>query len=70
MPNNNPLAAALFGLLSAACWGTGDFAGGLATKKSSPYFVVLLSQLVGVILLTVLAWFIDELPPHPTDLIW
>lgn len=70
MLSNNPFAAALFGLLSAASWGTGDFAGGLATKKSSPYFVVLLSQFVGVILLLALVWFMGEPSPHPTDLIW
>lgn len=68
--NSSPFAAALFGLLSAASWGTGDFAGGLATKKSSAYFVVLLSQIIGVILLAILALLTGERSPHPTDLLW
>ncbi|MBP7999474.1 MAG: DMT family transporter [Chloroflexi bacterium] len=68
--SNNPLfAAAIFGLLSAASWGTGDFAGGLATKKSSAYFVVLFSQLIGIVFLLGLTLIIGERPPHPTDLL-
>ncbi len=64
MPSGSPFAAALFGLASAASWGTGDFAGGLATKKTSAYIVVLISQIIGLILLTGLALLMGE--PFPT----
>ncbi len=70
MPINQTLAAALFGLLSALSWGTGDFAGGMATKKSSTYFVVLLSQVIGVVILLLLALVVGEIWPRPVDLLW
>lgn len=66
---NGTFAAALFGLASAASWGTGDFAGGLATKKTSAYIVVLISQIVGLILLTALALLMGEPFPHPSDML-
>jgi hypothetical protein len=37
------LLALLFGLGSAASWGAGDFSGGLATKRSDVYTVVLVT---------------------------
>lgn len=63
-------AAAIFGLLSALSWGTGDFAGGMATKKSSTYWVVLFSQVIGVLLLLLLALATGEARPQPADLLW
>jgi drug/metabolite transporter (DMT)-like permease len=62
-------AAAFFGLASAVSWGTGDFAGGVATKRASAYIVVLLSQMVGLLLLTLLAFLMGEPFPHPRDMI-
>jgi drug/metabolite transporter (DMT)-like permease len=40
-----------FGLLAAAFYGAADFFGGLASKRSSVFSVVMLSQLVGLLLL-------------------
>lgn len=42
------IAAAGFGLLSAAIWGTGDFSGGLAARRSSLLSVTVVSNTVGV----------------------
>lgn len=62
--------SALFGLLSALTWGTGDFFGGLATKRAQPFTVVLVAEFVGAILLAVLALFAREAFPTGTDLGW
>jgi drug/metabolite transporter (DMT)-like permease len=55
--------AVLFGLVSAAFYGAADFFGGLATRRSSIFSVVVISQLVGFVLLLVATVF---LPSHAT----
>jgi drug/metabolite transporter (DMT)-like permease len=60
----------LFGLASAACWGAGDFSGGLAARRSNAAFVVAVSQLVGLILLIVLALLLSEPLPPVKDMLW
>lgn len=58
------LLAIFYGLASAASWGAGDFSGGFATKRIHVAMVMLISQLIGVILLVVLALlFQEQLPP-------
>lgn len=52
-----------FSLLSAVVWGSGDFVGGLATRKSHPFQVLALSALSGVLMLAVIAASRDGLPP-------
>ena len=59
-----------FGLASAACWGAGDFSGGLASRRGSVYSVVLISQLVGLALLTGLALLFAEPLSSQADLLW
>jgi drug/metabolite transporter (DMT)-like permease len=49
------LAPIVFGLSSAACWGAGDFCGGLATKSTQVYRVIISSQLVSLVLLLIMA---------------
>ena len=63
------LLAIVYGLASAASWGAGDFSGGLATKRSNVYSVVILSQVVGGILLAILALTTMESIPPPENLI-
>lgn len=48
----------LFALTAAVFWGSGDFSGGFATRKASPYQVLSLSALSGalVLLLAALLW--------------
>jgi drug/metabolite transporter (DMT)-like permease len=41
----------LLGLSSAFSWGAGDFSGGLASKRSSAYTVVAISQFVSLLIL-------------------
>ena len=58
------LTAVLYGLAAAASWGAGDFSGGVATKRSHVYLVVLLSHIVGIVGLLLLILLFGE--PFPT----
>jgi drug/metabolite transporter (DMT)-like permease len=49
--------AILLGLLAAISWGTGDFAGGMATRKAPEMTVVLGTEAVGLVLLLGMAAF-------------
>lgn len=51
------------GLAAAASWGTGDYAGGLATRRASVWRVVLVSQGLGVLLTLAFALLIRESLP-------
>ena len=58
------LLALLFGLGSAASWGAGDFSGGLATKRSDVFMVVMISQVAGTVPLVIFTLFWGgTLPP-------
>lgn len=48
------------GLMSALVWGTGDFVGGLASRRSSAYQVVLLAEWIGLLVLALIASFLQE----------
>ena len=54
------LAVIILGLASALSWGAGDFSGGLATKRTSVFSVVAISQFVSFLFLTVSAILIPE----------
>ncbi|MBA3868727.1 MAG: DMT family transporter [Anaerolineae bacterium] len=64
------IASILLGLATAGCWGAGDFCGGLASKRSSVYSVVIGSQLVGLFLLIILALAVGEHVPSLTHMLW
>jgi drug/metabolite transporter (DMT)-like permease len=64
------ILGAVFGLVAAASWGTGDFSGGLAARRSHAYLVVIVSGTVGLLLLIGLALLLAEPLPSPTDLAW
>lgn len=56
--------AAICGLASSLAWGAGDFAGGLASRRGNTLSVVLFSQLIGGLLLTLLALvYAPTVPP-------
>jgi drug/metabolite transporter (DMT)-like permease len=50
----------VFGLSAAVCWGAGDFCGGVATKATQVYRVIISSQLISLILLMILAVVTQE----------
>jgi drug/metabolite transporter (DMT)-like permease len=58
------------GLASAASWGGGDFAGGLASRRASAAGVVIASQAVGIALLALVAAVTREAIPVPRQLGW
>lgn len=61
----NPEALAItYGLSSAITWGAADFSGGFATKRSSVFMVILLSQVIGITFLIALAISFSEKLPH------
>lgn len=62
------IIAVVFGLASAFSWGTGDFAGGFASKRVAPQVVVLLSHIIGAAFLVGLALFFDGGLPPASDL--
>lgn len=64
------LATAAFGLASAASWGAGDFSGGLATRRTDVYTVVLVSQAAGLLSLAALAVARHEAAPPLAALGW
>ncbi|WP_407355430.1 EamA family transporter [Methanolobus sp. WCC5] len=64
------LTIAIFGLAAAACWGAGDFCGGFATKRNGVFIVAIISQIVGITLLSVAAIVSGENIPGNGDLLW
>ncbi|HEX6034598.1 MAG TPA: DMT family transporter [Anaerolineales bacterium] len=59
----------LYGILSAATWGAGDFIGGLASKQTTPYRVLFLAELAGMVPFTVLAILLREPMPPADDML-
>jgi drug/metabolite transporter (DMT)-like permease len=64
------LATVLFGLAASLCWGSGDFCGGLASRRISASAVVTAAYLVGFVLLLALALIWQEPFLSPLDLLW
>jgi drug/metabolite transporter (DMT)-like permease len=63
-------AAVILGLASAASWGAGDFAGGLASKRSPLLGVLVLGQGTGVTLIVATALLLGEVFPAPATVAW
>jgi len=58
----------IFGLAAALTWGAGDFSGGVATKRSSAYGVVIIAHVFSMVLLLGTAWVLRE--PIPPLKVW
>lgn len=58
----------MLGLAAALAWGAGDFGGGLASRRSPVYGVVLVSQVTGMALAAVLAIALSQGIPAGRDL--
>jgi drug/metabolite transporter (DMT)-like permease len=64
------LLSIIYGIASAATWGAADFIGGLASKRTSPYRVLFLAEIAGLIPFTTLALLTREPIPATLDLLW
>lgn len=60
----------ILGLTSALVWGAADFGGGLTSRRTAVFGVVLVSQLAGLAVAVVLAVVRSEGMPGPADLGW
>lgn len=63
-------ATVAFGLAASLCWGSGDFSGGLASRRANVTTVVVAAYTVGFFLLVGLALITRESFPQPMDLLW
>ena len=68
MPTN--LLGVFFALTSAAVWGSGDFSGGQATRKSHQYQVLMLAAFSGIVVLVVSAIIRGEGLPSGRSFLW
>lgn len=62
--------AITYGLSCAVTWGAGDFSGGFATKRGNVLSVVLISQMIGLLLLVLLAVSFAEPVPALSHMTW
>jgi len=67
---NHLFAPIIFSLAASLCWGSGDFSGGLASRRAYVGSVVLTDYTVGLVLLVMLALIGKEPLPAPADLLW
>jgi drug/metabolite transporter (DMT)-like permease len=67
---NASLLAILLALAAAAVWGTGDFTGGLASRRVDAFRSVLIVFSVGLVALTIMALARAEPLPPSADLAW
>jgi drug/metabolite transporter (DMT)-like permease len=64
------VAAVVFGLAASASWGMGDFAGGVASRRSAVLGVVAVAHMIGFVIYLVLATLSGEPFPATGDLAW
>lgn len=64
------LVTVIFGLAASLFWGSGDFSGGLASRRANASGVVLLAYAIGFVLLIGLALIWREPFPSPSDILW
>jgi drug/metabolite transporter (DMT)-like permease len=67
---NQNLATAAFGLAASCSWGTGDFSGGLATRRANVFGVGAAAHALGLVLLVGLALVTREPLPSLLDVFW
>jgi drug/metabolite transporter (DMT)-like permease len=64
------LVTVLFGLAASLCWGSGDFNGGLASRRANATSVVIAAYAVGFVVLIVLGVIWREPFPSGMDIMW
>jgi drug/metabolite transporter (DMT)-like permease len=67
---NNLVATVIFGLAASLCWGSGDFSGGMASRRISAASVVIAGYSVGLVVLVALALISHEQFPQWGDMLW
>jgi drug/metabolite transporter (DMT)-like permease len=70
MSSLSGFSAALFGVASAASFGTADFSGGIAAKRAHVFGVLTVARACGLALMLALAWISHESLPSRNDLLW
>jgi len=60
----------ILGLASALSWGTGDFAGGLASRKLGPYRAVMFAEAIGLGAVLLVLPFFPEAFPDLRSILW
>ena len=60
----------LFALSAAVAWGSGDFTGGLASRRVGPFHTVFIAYTVGLLALVIVALVRGEQFPPTPDLLW
>jgi drug/metabolite transporter (DMT)-like permease len=61
---------AAFALCAAASWGSGDFNGGLSSRRIGSFYTVLISYGIGLCAIVIVAIARREPIPPPADLMW
>lgn len=64
------LLAAIYALIAALSWGTGDFTGGFATRKSNIFSVTIAVQVIGLFVVPVALLLSGEPIPPIGSFIW
>ncbi|HEX9038582.1 MAG TPA: DMT family transporter [Ktedonobacterales bacterium] len=67
---NSFVSTVFYGLAASLFWGSGDFSGGLASRRARATSVVLAGYAVGFVFLAALAIVFREPFPHPSDFLW
>lgn len=67
---NQAFATVIFGLAASLFWGSGDFSGGLASRRSNASSVVVFAYIIGFTLLALLALIWREPWPSFVDILW
>ncbi len=62
-------ASVVYGLMSAASWGSGDFSGGYSTRRTPVLTVLIFSQITGLAALILFAVAFGESAPSRQDLL-
>ncbi len=70
MTAHSMIFVAMLALTAAACWGSGDFTGGFAARRSSVFRTVLISYGFGLVSLVIVALVRAEPLPSSADLAW
>lgn len=66
----NEYSTAALSLAGAACWGTGDFSGGMGAKGSNAFGVVVVAHTSGLLSMLLLALVTGEPIPSHAALLW